>query len=417
MMQLFRSVVTVVVVGTMAVMIFALRSELEEAKAKARETTQRETNAAIADRPHVFSMSCKVPSCNHELNTPEGRAKAVAWWRTNHITKLWLESYRHAEWVESKLLKEERDAFRAAGFEVCGMITPTKLNDPPPGGERPFCTCWSDPKALERLAAESARAAKLFDTIIIDDFLFLWCNDKCARCKAMKAQRGIADWSMFHRELMKEIAWKGIICAGRAVNPKVQFIIKYPCWYQDWAKGGYDPVAGTEMFGACWIGTETRDANPDAVQGCCLMEAMDRLTGGKCGGGWYDALDCTPEKFIEQARYTILGGARESFVHCYDYLLAKDPGSTPFGEKAKNPRACAEAFAREVEGLAKLADLLQGAERAGWKWDSGCRVTTHCYKKNGHRYLAYQNVTGEPQKIDGHDLAPHGFLIVEENER
>ena len=36
MMQLFRSAVTVVVVGTMAVMIFSLRAEVAEAKAKAR---------------------------------------------------------------------------------------------------------------------------------------------------------------------------------------------------------------------------------------------------------------------------------------------------------------------------------------------------------------------------------------------
>ena len=39
MMQIFRSVVTVVVVGTMAMMIFSLRGELAEAKAKARTMT------------------------------------------------------------------------------------------------------------------------------------------------------------------------------------------------------------------------------------------------------------------------------------------------------------------------------------------------------------------------------------------
>ena len=412
MMQLFRSVVTIIVVGTMAAMIFSLRSELAEAKARAR---QGEAKSVIADRPHIFSMSCKVPSCNKELNTREGRARAIDWCRKNRITKLWLESYRHAERVETKLLEEERDAFRAAGFEVCGMITPTKLNDPPEGGDAPFVVCWSDPKAQERLAAESARAAKVFDTVIVDDFLFSSCDDRCARCKAQKEKRGLKDWGMFRREQMKEVAWGRIICAGRKANPNVHFIIKYPCWYQNWAKNGYDPVAETRMFGECWIGTETRDANPDPVQGCCLMEAMDRLTGGKCGGGWYDALDCSPEKFVEQARYTILGGARESLVHCYDYLIAKDPGSTPFGEKADRSHACAEAFSREVDGLAKLAESLRGAEREGWKWwDQTCAVSCHYYRKNGRRCACYQNVTGESQKVDGHDLVPHGFLMVED---
>ena len=411
MMQLFRAMVTIIVVGTMAVMIFSLRSELAEAKAKVAVDGEK---SVIADRPHVFSMSCKVPSCNKELNTKEGRARAIDWCRKNRITKLWLESYRHAERVETKLLEEERDAFRAAGFEVCGMITPTKLNDPPEGGEAPFVVCWSDPKAQERLAAESARAAKVFDTIIIDDFLFSCCGDKCVRCKAEKEKRGLKDWGMFRREQMKEVARGSIIYAGKRANPKAHFIIKYPCWYQDWAKNGYDPVAETRMFGECWIGTETRDANPDPVQGCCLMEAMDRLTGGKCGGGWYDALDCSPEKFVEQARYTILGGARESLVHCYDYLIAKDPGSTPFGEKADRSHACAEAFSREVDGLAKLAESLRGAEREGWKWwDRKCCVSCHYYRKNGCLYAAYQNVTGEPQEAEGHKLAPYGFLFAE----
>ena len=210
----------------------------------------------------------------------------------------------------------------------------------------------------------------------------------------------LKDWGMFRRELMKEIAWGTIICAGRKANPNVHFIIKYPCWYQNWAKNGYDPVAETRMFGECWIGTETRDANPDAVQGCCLMEAMDRLTGGKCGGGWYDALDCTPDKFVEQARYTILGGARESLVHCYDYLLAKDPGSTPFGEKADRFHACAAAFSREVDGLAKLAEFLRGAEREGWSWKvafagNNTGVSCHGFRKGGKHYVVLLNTTDE----------------------
>ena len=395
MMQLFRSLVTVIVVGTMAAMIFSLRSELAVAKAKGGEA-----KSLIADRPHVFSMSCKVPSCNKELNTPEGRARAIEWFRKNHVTKLWLESYRHAERVETDLLEEERDAFRAEGFEVCGMITPTKLNDPPEGGEAQFVVCWSDPTAQKRLAEEAMRAAKVFDAIIVDDFLFSACGDKCVRCKALKEKRGLEDWGIFRRELMKEVAGRCIIDAGKLANPNVHFIIKYPCWYQNWAKNGYDPVAETRMFGKCWIGTETRDANPDAVQGCCLMEAMDRLTGGKCGGGWYDALDCTPEKFVEQARYTILGGARESLVHCYDYLLAKDPGSTPFGEKADRSHACAEAFSREVDGLTKLAEFLRGAERTGWSWHvafagNNTGVSCHGFRKGGNHYVVLLNTTGE----------------------
>ena len=62
----------------------------------------------------------------------------------------------------------------------------------------------------------------------------------------------------------------------------------------------------------------------------------------------------------------------------------------------------------------ELAESLRGAERKGWKWwDQKCSVSCHYYKKNEHLYVAYQNVTSEPQKADGHDLAPHGFLLLE----
>ena len=37
---------------------------------------------------HVFSMSCKVTACNGDLSTPEGRAKAIAWWKEHGFTKL-----------------------------------------------------------------------------------------------------------------------------------------------------------------------------------------------------------------------------------------------------------------------------------------------------------------------------------------
>ncbi len=440
-MQLFRTIVTVCVVGAMAVMIFSLKDELARTRAKA--AALRTPSAP----PHVFSMSCKVTSCGGELATPDGRARAIAWFRTNHVTKLWLESYRHGERVETPILTAERDAFRAAGFDVCGMITPTRLNDPDGGGEAPIVTCWSDKIAQSRLAAESARAAKIFDTIIIDDFLFSSCGDSCARCKAEKDRRGIRDWGFFRRELLKQVALASIINAGQKSNPNVHFIIKYPCWYENWAQRGYDPIVGTRLFGESWIGTETRDANPNPVQGCMLMDAMDRLTDGKCGGGWYDALDCTPEKFVEQARYTILGGARESLVHCYDYLIAADPGKTPFGEKADRSHACAAAFSREVDGLARLAELLRGAERTGWEWQTDGElkhtgVSQHRFRKGGRRYLVCMNTTDAPRTseiADGRrirkilalpddaagrvasgdsdrstlELAPHGLLMVE----
>ena len=366
--------------------------------------------AGGAEAPrHVFSMSCKVTAVNGELATAAGREKAIAWWRENGFTKLWLETYRHGEYVPTERLVEERDAFRAAGFAVCGMITPTMMNDPAPGAKEPqMVVCWSDPKARARMRDESARAARVFGTVIIDDFLFSSCGEWCAGCRADKERRGISDWGEYRRALMYEVCEKDILPAAKAANPAAHFIIKYPCWYRNYAKQGYDPVRQAKLFGECWVGTETRDANPEPIQACWIMAWMDELTGGRCGGGWYDALDCTPEKFVEQAYYTILGGARESLVHCYDYVLAADPGRTPFGEKAGNPGACRAAFERAGDELRRLADVVAGAERGPFSM-GGNGVSTHVFLKDGKCYVVRLNTKGEP--VAG--LPPHGLELKE----
>ena len=365
--------------------------------------------APIPDAPHIFSMSCKVTAVNGELASPEGREKAIDWWRKFGFTKLWLETYRHGECVSTERLVEARDAFRAAGFEVCGMITPTMLNDVAPDkGEAQMVVCWSDPKARERLRAEVARAAGLFDTVILDDFLFSTCGDDCARCVQDRFARGIADWGEYRRTLMFEVCARDIVAVAKDANPGAHFIIKFPCWHRRYGERGYDPACQATLFGECWVGTETRDANPEPLQACWIMAWMDSITGGKCGGGWYDALDCTPEKFVEQAYYTVLGGARESLVHCYDYLLADNPGRTPFGEKANSPSACREAFEREAVKLRELAGFLRGAERGKFSMGEN-GVSTHEFRKDGRSFVARLNTKGET--VEG--IPPHGFEMKE----
>ena len=370
--------------------------------------------------PHVFSMSCKVTAVNGDLATPEGRAKAVAWWKKNHITKLWLESYRHGECASAERLAEERDAFRAEGFEVCGLITPTSLSVPTPEQrDRKFwVTCWSDPKARERIREETARAARLFNTVILDDFMFSLCGEGCANCAADKASRGIADWGEYRRTLLYEVCERDILPAAKAANPRTHFIIKYPCWYRDiwnngyaYAERGYSPVRQAELFGECWIGTETRDANPEPLQACWIAAWMDSITHGRCGGGWYDALDCGPEKFVEQARYTILGGARESLVHCYDYLLADDPGVVY--ESSARSHDCCRAFEREIDNLVALAERVRSAERGPFGM-LPCGVSRHEFRKDDHSFAIYLNTKDEPVAVPGMGptLAPHELREV-----
>jgi lysophospholipase L1-like esterase len=356
---------------------------------------------------HVFSMSFKVTSLNGELKDAAKREALFSWLSSNRFSRVYLESYRHGESVPTELLKEYKRLFEERGFSVAGLITPTSLNTPAKKGERaPFCVCWGEEAARERLAAESFRVASLFNCVIIDDFLFSVCNEKCLRCSKEKERANISDWGEFRRAQMLDVSNKNIYECGLKANASVKFIIKFPCWYRLWEERGYSPRAQAELFGGSWVGTETRDANPDPLQACWIVEYAQEKTGNLCLGGWYDALDCTPEKFIEQARYTILGGAKESLVHCYDYLLASDPGVTPFGEKSSSSRVKADMFAASSQSLYSLASRLLGVESVGYRMlPSG--VSVHRFRRENTDFEIRLNTTEKTAE----GIEPHAMRI------
>jgi hypothetical protein len=55
------------------------------------------------------------------------------------------------------------------------------------------------------------------------------------------------------------------------------------------------------------------------------MRWLGGLGGEKCGGGWYDPFGTTEATYVEQARQTVLAGARESMLFCYG-ALQRDTG-------------------------------------------------------------------------------------------
>jgi hypothetical protein len=75
------------------------------------------------------------------------------------------------------------------------------------------------------------------------------------------------------------------------------------------------------------VGTETRDyadkrwGGTPQFEGYFIMRWLGGIGGPKCGGGWYDPYGTTARTYLEQARQTVLGGARESLLFCYGSLL------------------------------------------------------------------------------------------------
>jgi hypothetical protein len=183
-------------------------------------------------------------------------------------------------------------------------------------------------------------AAGCFDEIMIDDFWFTDCA--CEECDAARQKTNVIvgertypvagnTWEDYRCELMVRMSRDRVLQPAKRVNPKCRLIIKYPQWYDTFHERGYEVLRETADFDRIWVGTETRDYTDQRWGGtvqyeaCFIMRWLDGIGGAKCGGGWYDPFGTTENTYLEQARQTILGGARESMLFCYG-ALQRDTG-------------------------------------------------------------------------------------------
>jgi hypothetical protein len=170
-----------------------------------------------------------------------------------------------------------------------------------------------------------------------------------------------ATWEDYHSELMVRVSRDRVLGAAKRVNPKARLIIKYPQWYDGFHERGYEVARETADFDRIWVGTETRDYNDKRWGGTVQYEAyfimrwLGGVGGGKCGGGWYDWLGTTERTYLEQARQTILAGARESMLFCYGGLQGTTGPKDVEALRADIPElldVAKEIRRREVVGLA-----------------------------------------------------------------
>lgn len=258
------------------------------------------------------------------LKDDAGVRQAIGWCKDHGITHVYIESYRDTVEPPDEVLKRARDAFKAEGVLVSGCITTTQLGKRSTGWQG--ISCFTDPPTRKEVERVFRRAAAFFDEIMIDDFLFTDCTcDECVRA------RGDRTWAQYRCELMLDLSRKEILGAVRAVNPRCKVIIKYPCWHEDFQERGYDVIRETAEFDKIWVGTETRGGLPNSgwdaepqYRAYWLMRWLGGIGGRKCGGGWYDWIGTTPEYYLEQARLTVLGGAREAMLFNFG-ALQRDP--------------------------------------------------------------------------------------------
>ncbi len=287
---------------------------------------------------HRFSTLFTAQNVRDYLTTDEGRQSAIEWCRKTGVTRVFIESFRDGYLAPKDLLVQARDTFRAAGFDVSGCVTTTNVGKPSTGWK--IIACYTDRATQDKLAEIFRYTASLFDEIMIDDFLFTDCT--CPECNAARQNRTITigertfpvdsdTWSAYRCELMVQVSRLLILEASRSVNPNVRVIIKYPQWYDAFHERGYEVLQQTADFDLIWVGTETRDYdNPRwgrkvQYEAYFIMRWLGGIGGEKCGGGWFDPFGTTEKTYLEQARQTVLAGAKESMLFCYG-ALQRDTG-------------------------------------------------------------------------------------------
>lgn len=310
---------------------------------------------------HRFSTLFTAHDVRDRLSTDAGIGQAVDWCKRTGVTKVYVESFRSGYDAPESTLVNARDRLRAAGIDVSGCVTTTNVGKPSTGW-KDVISCYTDRPTQDRLQAIFERAAKLFDEVMIDDFWFTDCT--CTFCDAARRARKVTigvvatdttgdTWEDYRCALMTRLSRERVLGSAKRRNPKVKLIIKYPQWYDRFHERGYEVVRETADFDRIWVGTETRDfvdkqwGGTPQYEADFIMRWLGGIGGVKCGGGWYDPYGTTEATYVEQARQTVLGGARESLLFCYG-SLQQDTG----------PRN-AEALRKEIPSLLEAASQVR----------------------------------------------------------
>ena len=280
------------------------------------------------------------------LSTDEGINNAIAWCKETGVTHVFIETYRGRYTAERKVLQHAKSRFTAAGFDVSGCVTTTKVGKISTNWKE--ISCYTDKGTQDELGKIFEYTASIFDEIMVDDFLFTDCE-----CDECQKARGDRTWADYRCELMTKVNQDRILKAARAVNPDVKIIIKYPQWYDNFHNRGYEVLLQTADFDKIWVGTETRDYdNPRwgkkvQYEAYYIMRWLGGIGGPKTGGGWFDPYGTTENTYVEQARQTVLADAREMLLFCYGSLL-RETGP-----------ANVKKLRKEIPGLFKLAKLVR----------------------------------------------------------
>ncbi|HVO73884.1 MAG TPA: hypothetical protein VMT35_07665 [Ignavibacteriaceae bacterium] len=234
--------------------------------------------------------------------------------------KVYLEGNSRED-IDIQKLRKLSDKFKEMGMEVSGAMVPVS----PKGGT----SCFNNAEDLASLEKRMRSLAQVFDTIILDDWLFTTCVDE----KSVK-DRGNLSWADYRTKLILEQSKKYIINPAKKVNPKVKVIIKYPNWYEGHRENGYDVYNETNLFDQMAVGIETRgrmfhDQHIPVYSGYIFQKWFSSVDPGKWVGSWLDNYEMKglENDYVAQAWQAVLAQAPEIILWCAGQLYSTGPSS------------------------------------------------------------------------------------------
>ncbi|MBQ0001335.1 MAG: hypothetical protein KBT01_07360, partial [Clostridiales bacterium] len=248
------------------------------------------------------------------------------------LKKAYLENHRGLVQVPQEKMRMAKAVFEKNGIETSGCITSTgKVGDRKPSIFDTYCyTDESHRAAYVKIVEE---LAEVFDEIILDDYFFTACRcEKCIQAKGRKT------WAKYRLDLMEDFS-KVIVNRAKEINPKMNFIIKYPNWYESWQETGYNPEKQKDIFDMVYSGTETREPvyNHQHLQryhSYSMVRYLENTAPGRNGGGWIDPGGSGDNitRWLEQADLTMFAKAKELMLFNFEWM-AKSLVLPPLGKE------------------------------------------------------------------------------------
>ena len=291
--------------------------------------------------------------------------------RSMKVSKVYLETHRDMVVAGEEIVRGAKNYFEQRGVKVSGGITVT-VNE----RNRFETYCYTNPAHRQKLKAVVEFTASIFDEIILDDFFFTSC--KCESCIKAKGERS---WTDFRLELMTEAAHSLVIEPARAINPKVELVIKYPNWYEHFQGLGFNLETEPAIFTRIYTGTETRDArlsnqHLQPYHGYSIVRYFENIKPGGNGGGWVDPFGMSSaDRYAEQLWLTLFAKAPE--ITLFDFRSVQRLLTLADRASWQNQRSTEAAPSYDFDAAAQPARLPDGSLRpdatialtAGWTFE------------------------------------------------